>query len=275
LRVSSDQFKDATLVILGHGTTLNDGSAAPVIQHAAELRRRGLFTAVREAFWKQEPQIKTVLADIKTPRVFVAPLMISEGYFASEVIPRELELDADFKLQTANFRLIYCKPVGTHPSMTKVLLARARGVVEQFPFPRAPKPKDLTLFIAGHGTERSAQSRKAIEHQAELIRTLNLYAEVNVVFMDEDPRILGCQATAKTKNVVVVPFFISDGLHVTEDIPVLLGEPERIVKERLAAGQLTWRNPSEKHGKLTWYSQAIGSEPLLAEVILERVREAA
>lgn len=273
--MSSDQFKDATLVILGHGTTLNDGSAAPVIQHAAELRRRGLFTAVREAFWKQEPQIKTVLADIKTPRVFVAPLMISEGYFASEVIPRELELDADFKLQTANFRLIYCKPVGTHPSMTKVLLARARGVVEQFPFPRAPKPKDLTLFIAGHGTERSAQSRKAIEHQAELIRTLNLYAEVNVVFMDEDPRILGCQATAKTKNVVVVPFFISDGLHVTEDIPVLLGEPERIVKERLAAGQLTWRNPSEKHGKLTWYSQAIGSEPLLAEVILERVREAA
>jgi sirohydrochlorin cobaltochelatase len=275
LRVSSDQFQDATLVILGHGTTLNDGSAAPVMQHAAELRRRGLFAAVREAFWKQEPQIKTVLADIKTPRVFVAPLMISEGYFASEVIPRELGLDSDFRLQTPDFRLFYCQPVGTHPSMTNVLLARARGVVEQFPFPRAPKPKDITLFIAGHGTERSAQSRKAIEHQAELIRALNLYAEVRVVFMDEDPRIKGCQATANTKNVVVVPFFISDGLHVTEDIPVLLGEPERIVKARLAAEQPTWRNPSEKHGKLTWYSQAIGSEPLLAEVILERVREAA
>jgi sirohydrochlorin cobaltochelatase len=275
LRVSSDQFQDATLVILGHGTTLNDGSAAPVMQHAAELRRRGLFAAVREAFWKQKPQIKTVLADIKTPRVFVAPLMISEGYFASEVIPRELGLDSDFRLQTPDFRLFYCQPVGTHPSMTNVLLARARGVVEQFPFPRAPKPKDITLFIAGHGTERSAQSRKAIEHQAELIRALNLYAEVRVVFMDEDPRIKGCQATANTKNVVVVPFFISDGLHVTEDIPVLLGEPERIVKARLAAEQPTWRNPSEKHGKLTWYSQAIGSEPLLAEVILERVREAA
>jgi sirohydrochlorin cobaltochelatase len=159
--------------------------------------------------------------------------------------------------------------------MTNVLLARARGVVEQFPFPRAPKSKDITLFIAGHGTERSAQSRHAIEHQAGLIRALNLYAEVNVVFMDEDPRIQGCQAAAKTKNVVVVPFFISDGLHVTEDIPVLLGEPERLVKERLAAGQPTWRNPSEKLGKLTWYSPAIGSEPLLAEVILERVREAA
>ncbi|TSA40397.1 MAG: cobalamin biosynthesis protein CbiX, partial [Verrucomicrobiales bacterium] len=88
--MSSENFKDATLVILGHGTTLNDGSALPVMQHAAELRQRGMFAAVREAFWKQEPQIKTVLAEIKSPRVFIAPLFISEGYFASEVIPREL-----------------------------------------------------------------------------------------------------------------------------------------------------------------------------------------
>ena len=273
--MSDVSFTDATLVVLGHGTTLNDGSAVPVFQHSAELRKRGIFAAVREAFWKQDPQIKAVLAEIKTPRVFVAPLMISEGYFASEVIPRELGLDAKFRLQTSEYRLFYAKPVGTHASMTNVLLARARGVVEKFPFPREPKPKDITLFIAGHGTERSEQSRKAIERQVELIRALNLYADVQAVFMDEDPRIKGCQATARTRNVVVVPFFISDGLHTTEDIPVLLGEPERFVKEKLAAGQPTWRNPSEKHGKLTWYSQAIGSEPMMADVILERVREIA
>ncbi len=274
--MSSENFKDSTLVILGHGTTLNDGSALPVMQHAAELRQRGMFAAVREAFWKQEPQIKTVLAEIKTPRIFIVPLMISEGYFANEVIPRELgfapgQSAINHQLSTIS----YCKPVGTHPSMTNVLLARARGVVEKFPFPREPKPKDITLFIAGHGTERSEQSRVAIERQVELIRALNLYADVRAIYMDEDPRIKGCQATANTRNVIVVPFFISDGLHTTEDIPVLLGEPERIVKERLAAGQPIWRNPSEKHGKLTWYSQAFGSEPMMAEVILERVREAA
>ena len=37
--------------------------------------------------------------------------------------------------------------------MTKVILARADEVVKQFPFPRAPKPADTTLLIAGHGTE--------------------------------------------------------------------------------------------------------------------------
>jgi sirohydrochlorin cobaltochelatase len=74
---------------------------------------------------------------------------------------------------------------------------------------------------------------------------------------------------------VVVPFFISDGLHAVEDIPVLLGEPTELVKERLAASQPAWRNPTEKNGKRVWYSSAIGSEPLLAEVILQRAREAA
>ena len=54
-----------------------------------------------------------------------------------------------------------------------------------------------------------------------------------------------------------------------------LGEAERTVRQRLAAGQPPWRNPTEKNGRLVWYAPAIGSEPLMAEVILERVREAA
>jgi len=75
--------------------------------------------------------------------------------------------------------------------------------------------------------------------------------------------------------VIVVPFFISDGLHTQEDIPVLLGEARRTVEQRLAAGQPAWRNPTEKNGKLVWYSPAVGTEPHMAGVILERVREAA
>ena len=78
-----------------------------------------------------------------------------------------------------------------------------------------------------------------------------------------------------TKNLVVVPFFISDGLHTQEDIPVMLGEAKPVVEQRLAAGQPAWRNPTEKNGRLVWYSPAVGSEPRLADVILERVQEAA
>ncbi len=269
-----DGLADATLVVLGHGTTKNDGSAASVYQHAAELRRRGLFAGVREAFWKQEPRIKPVLAGVRSPRVFIVPLFISEGFFASEIIPRELGFPADLRLQTPGGRLTYCLPVGTHDRMLDILLARATEVVAAHPFPRAPKLSEITLFLAGHGTERSEQSRRAVEQQVERVRARNLYAEVQAVFLEENPRIADCHKLAGTRNLVVVPFFVSDGLHVVEDIPVLLGEPERVVQARRAAGQPTWRNPTERHGKLIWYSSAVGSAPQVADVILARVREA-
>lgn len=279
--MSNDSFADAALVLVGHGSTLNADSAAPTYQHADELRRRGVFAQVVEAFWKQEPAICAVLRGVFAPRVFIVPLFISEGYFTEEVIPRELGFctvgQKDFARvqQCGSQTLHYCGPVGTHDSMTAVLLARAREVVEKFPFPRAPKPADTTLFIAGHGTGNNENSRKAIEHQVELIRAKNIYAEVHASFMEEEPRIGDCYVVAKTKELVMVPFFISDGLHSFEDIPVMLGESAGVVQERMKAGQPTWRNPTEKHGKRLWYSASIGTEPHLADVILERVRQAA
>ena len=269
-----NEFANSALVVLGHGTEQNADSAAPVYQHAAELRRRKIFAEVREAFWKQAPQINQVLTGLSAPRVFIAPLFISEGYFASEVIPRELGLVGRSSLATRHPALFYCSPVGSHDSMTGVILARAQEIIKQYPFPRAAKPAEITLFIAGHGTERNENSRQPIDRQVELIRAMNLYGEVHAIFLEENPRIPECYGLARTKNLVVVPFFISDGLHTQEDIPVLLGETRAAVRQRLVAGQPVWRNPMEKNGRRVWYTPAVGSEPHLADVILERVREA-
>ncbi|HEV2327926.1 MAG TPA: CbiX/SirB N-terminal domain-containing protein [Verrucomicrobiae bacterium] len=274
--VTREDFSDAVLVVLGHGTELNENSAAPVRQHAAELRRRRLFREVREAFWKQEPLIKTVLAEITAPRIFIAPLFVSEGYFAGQVIPRELGFENGSRILNARGSQIhFCAPVGTHDAMTRVILSRADGILKTFPFPRAPRQSDTTLFIAGHGTEKNENSRRPVDRQVVLIRGLDVYADVHAIFLEEAPRIPDCYAMAQTKNLVIVPFFISDGLHTQEDIPVLLGETKKNVAQRLAAGQPVWRNPMERAGKLVWYTAAVGTEPGMAEVILERVREAA
>jgi sirohydrochlorin cobaltochelatase len=279
--VLGENFADAALVLIGHGSTVNAESAATVYQQAAELRRRKQFAEVREAFWKQEPRLNTVASEPSAARIFFAPFFISEGYFSEEVIPKELGFRAEGQgefarvLRRGGQSLFYCRPIGTHPSMTGVLLARARGIVEKFPFPRAPKSAETTLFIVGHGTEQNEDSRKSVERQAESIRTRGLYASVQAVFLEEDPRIGECYARAQTRNVVVVPFFMSDGLHVQEDIPALLGEPKRILQQRREKGQPPWRNPTERKDKLVWYAESIGSEPQIAEVILERVREAA
>jgi sirohydrochlorin cobaltochelatase len=279
--VGHDDFSDAAMVLIGHGSLQNADSTAPVYQHADELRRRGIFAQVLECFWKLEPGIAAVLRGVFARRVFVVPAFISDGYFTEEVIPRELGLCAkgqkDFaRVQRRGGQTIhYCGPVGSHDSMTEVLLARAREIVERHPFPRPPKPGETALFIAGHGTTKNENSRKAIERQVELIRARNFYAEVHPVFLEEEPRIADCYRMTSAKNIVMVPFFISDGLHSWEEIPVLLGEPQNVVRTRLKSGQPTWRNPTEKQGKRVWYSAAVGSEPRIAEVILERVREMA
>lgn len=277
----TNEFADAALVLVGHGSTLNAESAAPTYQHADELRQRGTFAQVVETFWKQEPYLAGALRGVFAPRVFVVPLFISEGYFTEEVIPRELGFCGKGEKEFAKVQqrgaqtLHYCGPIGTHDSMTDVLLARAREVVEKHPFPSTPKPADTALFIAGHGTGLNERSREAIERQVELIRAKNLYAEVHAAFMEEEPRIAACWQMAQAKNLVMVPFFVSDGLHSYEDIPVMLGEPEPVVRERLAAGQPTWGNPTEREGKRLWYSASIGNEPKIADVILQRVREVA
>jgi sirohydrochlorin cobaltochelatase len=276
-----EDFSQATLVLIGHGSTQNADSGVPVFQHAAELRRRRIFAQVREGFWKQEPLVVRVVPELKERTIFLVPLFISDGYFSEKIIPQALgfQIEGSTELervrQAGNQTLAYCCSVGSHASMTGVLLSRATGVIQQFPFPRAPKPGDISLFIAGHGTEQNERSREAVERQVELIRGQNIYGDVQAIFMEEDPRIPTCYERAQTRNIVIVPFFISDGMHVQEDIPVMLGEPARIVQQRLEARQATWRNPTEKKGKLVWVASSVGTEKLMADVIMERVREAA
>jgi sirohydrochlorin cobaltochelatase len=279
--VIQDDFSDAALVLLGHGSTMHETSGDVVYQHGRELRSRKLFAEVHEAFWKQEPKIKDVLSGLSTNRIFIVPLFMSEGYFSEDVIPTNLgfknEGEEDFSptQKRGAQTFFYCKPVGTHEGMTNMLLQRARDVVEMFPFPRAPKAKDLTLFIAGHGTEQNENSRESIKYQAELIRAQNLYAGVHAVFLEEAPKVSECFYTAETRHIVVVPFFMSEGMHTQEDIPVMLGDSKRIVQQRLGMRQPPWRNPTERNGKLIWYGATVGTHPKVAEVILERVKEAA
>jgi len=277
----SQDFTDAALVLVAHGSSTNADSGAPTYQHAAALRERGLFAEVHEAFWRQPPFIREVVRRVSTPRVFVVPLFIGEGYFTQEIIPCELDLPAVEtpllpRIHSRGGRILcYCGPVGTHPSLTEVVLARARDIVGKHPARQPVEPADLTLFLAGHGTARNDHSREVIERQVERIRERRLYAGVHALFMEEEPRIGACYQLATTRHLVVVPCFISDGQHTTEDIPVLLGEAESVVEARRAGGEWPWRNPTERRGKLVWYTPSLGSEPHLPDVILERVREAA
>ena len=203
---------------------------------------------------------------IDSDEVYVVPDFISEGYFTQEIIPRELGLSGP-TTEVRGKTFHYCLPVGVHPSMTQLILRRAREVAPGI------KPADTTLIITGHGTGLNQNSTKAIRDQAELIaRSGAGYAAVLDAYMEEQPFIADWHQHATTQNVVVVPFFISDGLHSYQDIPVLLGM-EKEVGAAASQREVFRHNPHHLHGKTLYYSSAIGTEPLIADVILDQVRD--
>ena len=265
------------LVIVGHGSHLNPGSSDPAFDHADTIRRSGAFDEVREAFWKEEPHFREVLRTIESEEVFVVPLFISEGYFTEQVIPRELRLDdwdvsnwdsdgtdADHVTVEATDvgkTVHYCGPVGTHDSMSDVIVQRAKSVTGD-----EDVGPGFGLAVVGHGTERNENSAKAIHYHAERIRESGRFEEVKALFMDEEPEVDDVTDYFESRDVVVVPLFVADGFHTQEDIPEDMG-----LTDDYRTG---WNVPAEVDGHRIWYAGAVGTEPFVADVILERALDA-
>jgi sirohydrochlorin cobaltochelatase len=258
-------FRNSALVIAGHGSTLNPDSSAPTHQHARCIREVGIFQEVAVCFWKEEPGFSEVLRTIGSPTVYVVPNFISEGYFTRTVIPREIGLVGPTSHRDGRV-IHYCEPTGNHPLMTSLLIRHAKATAEGVP------PRETSLFIVGHGTRLDQNSAAAARWQAERIAELGEFAEVFPAYMEEAPFIADWHTTASMPNVIVVPFFISDGLHSYQDIPVLLG----IRAETGPAASQTdafLQNPHPLRGRKLYYSGAIGSAPEFAEVIMEQARQ--
>lgn len=205
--------------------------------------------------------------------VYVVPNFISEGYFTQTVVPRELELIGRITKRSNEQIWKYCEPVGNHPLMTDLLLKRARDVALE------AAPTKTSLLIVAHGTDLNENSAVAAKREAEKIRSLGKYAAVLNVYMEEPPLVSDWRKLTETPNVVVVPFFISDGLHSYEDIPKLLGivvaagadrgQPESS-PPATAHGEIFRQNPYAIDGRNLFYAPSIGTDPGFADIIIEQ-----
>jgi sirohydrochlorin cobaltochelatase len=261
-------YSSSALLIVAHGSTVNPDSSAPTLAHAVEIRRRKIFADVECAFWKEEPSLRDAifLFDPAIRQVYVVSNFISEGYFTQTVIPRELELNGPTTRRSNGQIWKYCEPVGNHSMMTELLLKRAGEVAQD------AGPAETSLLIVAHGTDLNENSAAAAKREAEKIRGLGKYAEVLNVYMEEPPLVSDWRKLTKTPNVVVVPFFISDGLHSYEDIPVLLGiANERSTTTSCAArGEVFRRNPYKIDGRALFYAPSIGTDGGFADIIIEQ-----
>ena len=266
------------LLVVAHGSHLNPASSAPAQDHADRIRAAGAFEEVREAYWKEEPSLRNALRTVVAEEVYVVPLFVSEGYFTEQVIPRELRLDfeaADWgsdgtsassvTLEPADVdkTVHYCGPVGTHDAMSDVVVRRAETVTGD---PNVGP--GVGLAVVGHGTNRNENSAKAVEYHADRVRVRDRFAEVRALFMDEDPEVDDLTAHFESEDIVVVPLFVADGYHTQEDIPEDVGLTDG------GDGSGAYDVPTRVDGHDVWYAGAIGTESLMADVILERAADA-
>ena len=241
------------LVIVGHGSHLNEDSSLPVYEHARRIRESSEYDEVVECFWKEEPSMRHVLDTVEAEDVCVVPAFISEGYFTQQVIPRELGLTGPVTRKGGK-TVRYAGPLGTFEGMADVILERAEDLLEGKEVPLGRR----ALVLLGHGTDLNKNSGGVIYLNADRIRERNLYDLVEVGFLDQNPEIGEVVENIEAANVVLIPVFIAEGWHTRETIPEDLG----------LTGEVTTRG-----GKTIFYGAPVGTHPSMASLISARARE--
>ena len=241
------------LVIVGHGSHLNEDSSLPVYEHARRIRESGEYDEVVECYWKEEPSMRHVLDTVEAEDVCVVPAFISEGYFTQQVIPRELGLTGPVTRKDGK-TVRYAGPLGTFEGMADVILERAEDLLEGKEVPLGRR----ALVLLGHGTDLNKNSGGVIYLNADRIRERNLYDLVEVGFLDQNPEIGEVVENVEAANVVLIPVFIAEGWHTRETIPEDLG----------LTGEVTTRGD-----KTIFYGAPVGTHPSMASLIAARARE--
>jgi sirohydrochlorin cobaltochelatase len=240
------------LVIVGHGSHLNEDSSLPVYEHAQHIREAGEFDEVVECFWKEEPSMRHVLDTVESDEVYVVPAFISEGYFTQQVIPRELGLEGPVSRKGSK-TVRYAGPLGTFEGMPRVILERTRDLM------RGKEVSGRTaLVLLGHGTDLNKNSGGVIYQNADRIRERGIYDLVEVGFLDQEPEIGEVVGTVEAKNVILIQLFIAEGWHTRETIP----------EDLRLTGEVTVRED-----KTIFYGAPVGTHPSMANLIVARARE--
>ena len=115
------------------------------------------------------------------------------------------------------------------------------------------------LLVMVHGSPRPA-SNGAMFEVVEMVKSRGAFDFVTVGFMEcNEPTIPEAAAQCAAfgaEKVVAVPYFLHSGSHVADDLPTLLEEAR------------------ENYPAIEWLmGDYLGRDELIADVVMERVRE--
>ena len=241
-----------SLVLAAHGSRRDPAANALVRRIAETLRGRRLYHEVAVAFHQGEPGFHNVLDELEGDEVTVVPFLTSAGHYTRVVLPEALSRNRRF----AEVRLRVTPPVGTHAGIGPLVARRVTQLMRE----RGLERGSVSLALVGHGTRQHPESRDTTLKLAETLRRRRVAGEVLAAFIDDDPPLDALLETAALPHLIVVPFLIGGGSHVSEDIPRLLG-----------CGDSVPGLPTPD-SRLLQVDQAIGTYPGLVDIIIDLAR---
>lgn len=195
-----------SLVLAAHGST--DGDNREIERIAERLRERLGGGRVRTAFHRGAPALADGGLHDEAGTV-VVPLFTSEGYYSKRVLPDALRRGHAARPAAGPFRIT--RPIGTHPAVPGLVAERLESAGLLDP--------DATLVVVGHGTRRDQSSGHATEALARALATGTTVRRVRTAFLDQPPRLERVVTEPREGPLVVFPFLIGHGHHLTVDVP--------------------------------------------------------
>lgn len=243
----------SALILAAHGSRIDTSVNDLVCEYVERLSGMNGFGEIVAAFHHGEPTFSTVLDGLEAESVTVVPLMTSRGYFSEVVLPRDLARNRRFR----TIDVMQTEPVGTHPKIVSIVWQRVCDRMMDCGF----APDTASVILVGHGTSKYPRSTERTFQLADELSLQHRGCEVVAAFLDDGPTIEIAMEQVSRENVVVEPFFIADGPHVSRDIPGRLGLTEDNGNSLPFSGRVGKRN--------VVCDSALGTDSRIVDLILD------
>lgn len=199
-----------------------------------------------------------VLDGIEPGPVVVVPVMTSNGYYLNRVIPGKLAENRN----PQRYQWFVSEVAGTHRQIEGAMIERIQNRLADFQMSES----QTTLLLVGHGTRRNRNSAKSTFALFEKLKSAFPSLRTRVAFLDQDPELKLVAASVVQGHTLVVPFLVSRGPHMTEDVPNAIGLP--------SGHDITFPFFKETAGRKVACQMPIGMYPEMADACIELATEA-
>jgi sirohydrochlorin ferrochelatase len=194
-------------LIVSHGQPSDpDPAEAALAGFAAEVARALPGWQVGSATLAKPGALEAALAEAG-PGARIYPYFMTGGWFTGEALIERV----------AGARAVVLPPFGHDPELPGMAVALLSEVMAA----RGWQASQVRVFLAAHGSGRSAQAARDTQGFAAALAAVLPVAELRVGFVEEPPY-LADQAFDLGARAICLPFFAAKGGHVTDDIPEAL-----------------------------------------------------